>query len=239
MTTANSIEHRNYVATPQDIERIAGTILDSTQAADSGRGTYLKALVATTQAELGSQPRKRPSHSTHLDENGVAAQLAAFEAVYARFHEAVVKVAEATVPDPNAALMRSRTAFSRSAGSTVRSFIRAGNDIRSLVAAKVIKKALAVPRARRKFTVEALRKRAVKLTEELAAVLRNLKAANSEIALEAAQPALASIATISGVTSNPVRDVQKALEGNVTLVTRTGTFIPLDLAAYRAAKKAA
>jgi hypothetical protein len=189
-----SIESKNFVATAGDIHKLAGLILDSELASVSGRGTYLKALVATTQAKLDSPPRQRNGNAARLDEDGVKEQLTAFEAVYAAFHAEVVKVAEATLPEPDADMMRSRTGFSRSSGATVRSYIRAGNDIRVLAAHRAVKASLAVPRTKRKLTVEAMRKRADVLTGELSAVLKTLYAADKDVAHDAAEAGMAAFA---------------------------------------------
>lgn len=235
----STIESRNYLLTSKDVETLAAQIIDGHQGIDRDRGTILKGMVALTIKELHCPQRKNNVKASQLDESGRTAQLAAFEAVYAPIYEAVVRVAENTLPDPDEAMLRSRTAFCRSAGSTVRSYIRAGNDITAIAAHKATKASLAVPRTRRKFTVEALKKRAERLTAELHAVLRNLQAANSEIAAPAAASALASVVSVTDIVQSAVKDPQAAVHDSVPLATRTDVFVPISLAAVRAARKVA
>lgn len=235
----STIESRNYLLTPKDVENLAAAIIDGGQAIERDRGTILKGMVALTIKELGGQQRKNNVKAPRLDESGITAQLAAFETVYAPVYEAVVKVAENTVPDPDEKMLRSRTGFCRSAGSTVRSYIRAGNDIMALAAHKVTKAALAVPRTRRKFTVDALRKRAERLSAELHAVLRNLQAANSEVAAQVAVPALASVVSVTDIVAHAGKDQQAAVHDSVPFATRTDVFVPISLAAVKAARKVA
>lgn len=227
------IQGKNFIATPSDIEKLAGTIMDSELAASGGRGTYLKALIGTVQHELGSPTRQRNVRAERLDKETIQAHLKAFQAVFERFHETVVRVAEAIVPAPDAELLRSRTGFSRSAGSTVRGFIRAGNDIRSLAAHKATKAALATPRGRRRITVESMKRSATRLAGMLQAVARNLHAANRETAAEVLGPILAELAKASGALEHATKDVEKATEERLPLQTSTGVFVPIDFATAR------
>lgn len=234
-----NIESKSYVATPSDIAKLAGDIIDNTQRVESGRGTYLKALVATTRAALGAEPRQRNGRAERLDAEAIAEHLKALDAVHLSFYAAVLQVAQNTVPDPDKALIRSRTRFAVSAASTLRGFIRAGNDVRALAAHKVTKAALATPRTRRKLTVEALSKRATKLASELETIARNLNAANRQIAHDVLAPVLARLAEASGATANATKDHDKAVAENLPFHTRTGVFVPISLSAAREARKAA
>lgn len=234
-----TIESQNFVASTTDIEKLAGSILDADQASVSGRGAYLKALVATTQSELGQTPRQRNARAEQMNAEQIAAQLKVFEAIFVRFHDAVVRVAKNTLPDPDADMLRQRTGFSRSAGSTVRGFIRAGNDIKALAVGKITKASLAVPRTRRTMTVNAMKKRAERLVGELKSVARNLLAANKDIATETFKPVIAMLATMSGLTDVDVKDTNEAMEKGVPFATRTDVFVPIDLSSIRAARKAA
>lgn len=236
---SNTNTPRDFLLSIKDVETIAASIIDGHQTIDRDRSTILKGMVALTIKELGAAQRKNNAKAPQLDDQKRTAQLAAFEAVYAPIYEAVVRVAENTVPDPDEKELRSRTAFCRSAGSTVRSFIRAGNDITAVAAAKATKASLAVPRTRRKFTVEALRKRAERLTAELHAVLRNLQAANSEIAAPATASALASVVSVTDILGKASKDQTAAVVNGAPFQTRTDVFVPVNLAAVRAAKKAA
>lgn len=234
-----TIESQNFVASATDIEQLAGSILDADQSSATGRGTYLKALVATTQSELGQTPRQRNARAEQMNAEQIAAQLKVFEAVFVRFHDAVVRVAKNTLPDPDADLLRQRTGFSRSAGSTVRSYIRAGNDIKALAVGKITKASLAVPRTRRTLTVDAMKKRADKLVNQLKDLARNLAAANKGVATDTFKPIVALLATMSGLADVETKDTTEAVEKGMPFATGTDVFVPIDLSSIRAARKAA
>lgn len=235
-----SIETNQYIATAGDIEKLATTVLTSDQTSNNGMGVFQKALIATTQAELGSPPRMRNSQGAKLSEDDTIAHLKAFEAVYKRFYEAIMKAAEPLYADSEE--RRSRTNKFRSSGSTVRAAIRAGNDVRSLAAHKVTKaslRSLAAPRSRRKFTVDALRKRATVLAEQLTGIAKNLQAANSAEAREAVTIIMAQLATAAGIAEHTTKDVGKAIEAGEAFHTKTGLFFPIDLGAVREQRRAA
>lgn len=218
---------------PADIDRLAGEIIDSTQSALLGRGRYLKALIATTQAELGASPRQRNVKAARLTAAEVAEHLTAFQRVYERFHEVVVRVAAATVPAPDAEMICQRTGFSRSAGSTVRGYIRAGNDIRALAAHKATKAALATPVRKRKANADVLRRRAERTAAELERIAKGLVSADREGAAETLRPILARIANAIGATSHPARTIEKAAEDGAPFATKDAIFVPLPLPAGR------
>jgi hypothetical protein len=233
-----SIESKQFIATGTDIEHLASEIIEGEHTAIRGRSTYLRALVGTTQHELGIKPRVRAGAPQRLDDEGIKRQLKAFEAVATRFGAAVLKIARTTVPEPDAALLRSRTGFARSAASTLRGYIKAGNDITVLAAARVVKSQIATPRSKRKLTVKALTGRVQRLSTELQAVARNLYASNRETAREALQPILAALLPMAQASA-PSKDAKAAIEAGESFQTKTGVFVPIDLSAVRAARRAA
>lgn len=232
-----TIETNQYIATAGDVEKLALSILSADQQSLGGMGTYLKALVATTQAELGSPPRMRNVRTDRLSDEEATAHLKGFEAVAKRFYDAVMKAAEPLYTDSEE--RRSRTGKFRSAGSTVRGFIRANNDVRALAAHKVTKAALATPRSKRKFSVDALKKRALSTTEQLVGIVKNLSAANSAEAKEAVQLIMAQLAQTAGMTQKTGTDVDKAIEAGEAFHTKTGIFLPINLSAVREQRRAA
>lgn len=234
-----SIETNQYIASTADVEKLTLTILEADIASTGARGTFLKAVVGTTQAELGSPPRMRSAKANRLDETETAEHLKAFEVVSKRFMEAVNKAAEALAPKPDSDMMRSRTGFARSALSTVRGYIRAGNDVRALAAHKTTKAALATPKAKRKFTVDSLKRRAVSMTEELVSIAKNLQAANNAEARETVTNILAQLARAAGLTAHTSKDPETAIEAGEAFHTKTGIFLPIDLAAVREQRRAA
>lgn len=137
-----SLESRRYVATTQDIEGIVKQYEAAASGLLSARLSYLKCLIATTQHELGVEPRLRQAKQPKpLDSDTIATHLAAFETVHGKFYAIVLRVLgdTGTAKERNA-----RSNFARSSASTVRSYIKAGRDITLLAAARVTKEALRV-----------------------------------------------------------------------------------------------
>jgi hypothetical protein len=194
-----TIESKNFIASEKDIETLAGEILDADQTAASRRGIYLKAAVATFQAEVKSPPRQRNVDAKRLTSAEIEEHLKVFEDIATRFHAAVMRVAEATVPAPDALLLRRRTTFSRSALSTIRGYIRAGNDLRAVAAHKVTKGALATPMRKRKPSVDQLGRRAGNLASELQKIAKRLVATDRAVALELLRPMLQQLAIAAGM----------------------------------------
>lgn len=180
----SSLESKNYVATLEDVARITREVLEAHKLRTGGVATYLRALIATTQAELGLNPRQRAAGATgKLNAEETAEQLAALEKVGERFYGAVVKAAKEKIegPDRGGAILHKRTGFSRSSLSTVRTWVRRGNDITSLVAARVTKAALYV-KGKRGKSVKVLGNQAQRFGTRLEETLATFAAADRDAA---------------------------------------------------------
>lgn len=144
----STLQARNYVATSKDIVEIVKARIAHAIGVVSADSDYLKALVATTVNELGVTPRLRAGKQDGLlDEDTIKVHAAAFETVHGRFYADVLKAVNesgGTAKERNA-----KSNFARSAASTLRRWIKAGNDIRLLAPARVTKGALAVQTAAR------------------------------------------------------------------------------------------
>lgn len=222
-----SIESKNYVATPADVERLAVDVFNADSKGIAGRTTYLRALVGTVQAELGAPPRKRTGAEAPTTEEECAAHLKAFDVVALRFYTAVLSGAKTAAPGANNDALRSMTGFARSAASTVRGYIKAMKDIRLLAAKSVTKRALAVPRTRRKLTVPIMRGRISRLQTVLLETARNLFASNRESAREILTPLLAELAKAMGLAEHTTKRADVAEAEHRPWQTKTGVFIPL------------
>lgn len=194
-----TIESKNFIANEKDIETLAGEILDADQTASSRRGVYFKSAIATLQFELKSPPRQRTTPTVRLQADEIDKHLKVFEALATRFHAAVVRKAEATLTTPDAFLLRRKTRFSHSALSTIRGYIRGGNDIRGVAAHKATKGALATPMRKRKPSVDQLQRRAGNLASELQKIAKRLVAADRAVALELLRPMLQQLAIAAGM----------------------------------------
>lgn len=222
-----SLDARFYVATPADIASIAKAYSQAMDTGQSTRGTYLRALVATTQAELGVKPRLRTTESPVTDKAVQAKQLEALELVHARFYEVVLNNV-----DGNAEERNRRSGFARSAVSTVRAYIRAANDITSLSAMRVTKAALAeaVPTKKpRPASLPVLRNRVDTALSNLTRLSDTLAKVDKTAAIEVLNGILSTLANklSSYGGAKPVADVQKAIADRVPFRTPVGVFYPV------------
>src|SRR5690242_1993333 len=124
-----SLESKHYVATAEDVAAIAREVLNAQKQGSEGRATYLRALIATTQAELGQNPRQRSGEIAKVKDEARDEQLAALEKVNERFYAIVVRIAKDKIegPDRGGRELNRRTTFARTSLSAIRRWVRAGN----------------------------------------------------------------------------------------------------------------
>lgn len=217
-----TLESRHYVATEADIAALVSTHDTALTARDTARATYLKALTATTISEIGAPVRLRAGKPAALTPEDTANHVAAFEKVHQRFYAVVLKsIGEGPPKERN-----SRANFARSAASTLRRWIKAGNDIRALAPARVTKASLRVgggtgrperPPARR---VEVMAGRLTASAEELAKV-------DKEAAIAAVEGAMTKLAALLvSLGGQPTRNPQKAIDEHIPFKTGRNVFWP-------------
>lgn len=140
-----SLESRKYLASVTDIEQITREVLQAQAAGSSGRASYLKSLVAVTRQERGITAIRK--HTQPIGHEERSLQIDALEAVHAKFYAIVIR----TIGKCPALELNRKSNFARSAKSTLRSWIKAGNDIGALDPAKVTKRMLAVETRKRRI----------------------------------------------------------------------------------------
>lgn len=225
---------QTYIGTPADIRRLTSSIINAGTQIVEGQQTYLKMVVGTTIHELGAKPAKSRTRGRQpkLSEEQIKAQLSALESVNERFYQAVLDAASEGLPrgaKERATLLNRRTNFARSAVSTVRSYIRAGNDITLVDPATCTKRSLQVERAARPPSVARMRRAVENRSKALMASVLNLvdtdkAAAREEIELLMGQLAN-ELASLGGVTMREAprgrgREAPPEAEGR-------GIFVPL------------
>lgn len=224
-----SIESKKYICTPTDIEHLAVELFTADVASAQGRGTYLKALVGTLQAELGASPRIRSTRGGKLTEDERAEHLKAFEGIHLKFTEAVSKAARAAVDGITPKRLASMTGFARSSSSTLRSYIRAGKDVRSLAAGSVVKRTLAIPRGTRRQTPAVMQRRVMQLQSDMSTVAKGLMHVDAELARSTFAPVLKALAKVLGMDAKPTRSADVAAAEARPWMTKQGMFIPIGL----------
>lgn len=188
MTT--TLESRGYVATEDDIRDLASGFLAALSSANGSKLHYLRALIGTTVHELGAPSRQRAIKGSKITDDEVkASHLATLEAVHKRFHAVVhaeTKAQLAHLPSTGGKRgdeVAKRCNYARTAMSRIRGWVRAGNDITTLVPAKVKKDDLIVEdRKRRRPSTSRLTTRAESQTKQLFATMKLLAAVDKDAA---------------------------------------------------------
>jgi hypothetical protein len=218
-----TLEKRHFVVrTDADIIELVTKHDDALTARDTARATYLKALVATTQDELGVPVRLRAGRAAELSADDTAVHLTAFEKVQQRFYAAVLKaIGEGPPKERNA-----RANFARSAASTLRRWIKAGNDIRALAAARVTKASLRVGGGAGRGTAPPAR-RVEQLAGRLTAGAEELAKTDKAAAITAVEAAMTRLATLLiSMGGQPTRDPQRAIDEHRLFKTGSAVFWP-------------
>lgn len=172
--------------TDADIATLTKEVLTAADEIETGRSTYLRWLVADTQTELGAEPPKIRRKPKVLEANEIEGQLAALNKVHERFYAVVTKTAsEALAPamKDRAQELNRRTNFARSSVSTVRTWIKAGNDVTTLAPARVTKSQLAAPaKTPKPPSTKRLKSRAATQSKELVKTLLLLSESDKDAA---------------------------------------------------------
>jgi hypothetical protein len=194
----SNLESKGFVAADADVVVVTKGIIDATQNAEGGRGSYLRMLIGTTQHELGVAPRKRRQKAEKLSAEGIEEQLKALSAVHERFYAIVTTtVTDAVAGTKDKALeVNRRTNFARTALGSVRAWIRAGGDITSLAPATATKAMLAVETGTKpQPSAQALKSRAESQSQGLLTTFEGLATSDKAAAIEQMQMVLGQLTT--------------------------------------------
>lgn len=215
----STLEARDFVATPADIEDITRRRLSASIQASQSQDTYLKALTATTIVELGEKPRARVAGKTDaLSPDEIRAHLVALENVHQRFYAIVLKAildGPAELGLKRKTMAHRRATFARTSKSLLRSWIKAGHDVRGLVSSRVTKLMLMreIPDAP-KPVAATIRRRAMGLGDRLVLLVGSAPKADRPAALTALESVIQLLAhqmtemgaTISSRPESAVRE---------------------------------
>ncbi len=203
-----NIESKGYEATPAQIGELTKEILTASGAVESGHGTYFRSLIRMTQKDLGVPERKHKTKGGQMKPQTKEEHLKALESVQARFYKAVLLAAGEIVP--KGAELNSKTNFARSAYSTLRTWIKAGNDVTSVVASRAVKSAFYVqsqprPHSAKRLLGRVERQSKALMSSVLALVDTDPQAAVDELQLLVDQlnARIAEIAVVPGRAAEP------------------------------------
>lgn len=217
--------------TAAEIRALARQSVEGRQAIATARGAYLRALVETTQAEIGGKADQ-------------AAQLGALKTVHRKFYPVVQEAT--TTPDivhsnksppgerKRRALERNRrTNFARSAYGTIRRWLRAsGNDLMRLDAQKVTKSQLlneAPPTRKHALTKERIQARAGKLITNLLGFTRQLAKLDEQQAADVVDDAIEQLVRLRAANMKVTTDAHTATQEQRPLRLGGAIFWPTDI----------
>lgn len=212
--------------TDTNIREIAQGIMSASDHISAGRTTYLRTLLAATQAAIGKRGQDKP------------VQLAALGEVHQRFYAVVLEAAEAFVPrgtKDRAVALHSRANFARTSLSALRGHVRAGADLMALKPEKVTKTSLKVragptrPPSIRRLTqrAEVASKRVVALLMGLADIDKAAGIAEMQLLLGQVTTQLVSLGVVS------TGDAAVSIAEHRPLKVGKTLFIPTDTQVLR------
>ena len=151
MDITKTLEANNYQATEHQVEQLAAGRFATFASLDRTDNAYLRILAARLQAQFGAPGASRRRRITIQD---TTAHLACLDDVHGRLYPAILRgvttpdiVDDETLPLPDRrermGIRNSRASFARSAASTLRTWIGAGGDIRTLEVTSIQKSVLA------------------------------------------------------------------------------------------------
>jgi len=244
-TQANNViaalEKRGYlVKDSSDITALARAAL----VGDKVPGTYLRALVATSQVRVGLEsPRTSALRGRIGEPDDIDADIAAITAVHDEFYALVLKAVTTEDIAPEKGLRKAESArrakernrrsnFARSAKSTLVKYVRAGGNVRGLCVLTVSKRQLRELTAQKqgKHTASA-EEQAKRFGTRIVRALEEMKEQDESLAQLALQEALQALSIRSADWSSkrPTTSAKKAIEQGQLLKTDDGLFWPVSL----------
>lgn len=215
--------------TTDRVRAITKSILDARNDLNAGHSNYLQGLVETTQKELGAAPRKR-AKAAKLDADGIKTQLAALLKVHERCYAIVLEVCSENLPagKEKAIELNRRSNFARTALSVVRAWIRAGNDLTTVVATKATKTSMRVEVQRSQQPgPQSIARRVEKGITELIGKVEALAAIDKAAAVHQLEGIMSKAASVlATLGGSATRDPAKSIAENIPLKTKIGTFWP-------------
>lgn len=212
------------------IQTIADRVLNADAESANAKTEYMRSLVGDVQTELGGTPRLRSGRAAKLTQDEKGAHLKAVAAVNERYYTVVVERAKTHAAGPGKALqLNGLTNWARTIVRDVRSYVRAGNDIRALAASKLTRQQLRVKVVPRPPTPATLRRRMEDRGKDFMSAALELidndpLAARAELELVMAQLAT----QLLNLGGKPTRNAQEAADTHKPFRIKSTVFVPTD-----------
>lgn len=240
-----SLEHRHFVASDSDYEKMARDYTASLAGQAVVSTTFLRCMIAGTQSELKAEVRirSRAERNRISDPTVTRAHLAALEAVYTRAYAAIVKALGDAPVDPDTvpkalsgkkltkkAVIQWRATKFRSSKAALRAWIRAGYDVTGLAAGSTSRTELGRDVAKVNAVVpsglDRVAKRSVVAVKRLVGLLQEVAKYDPARAEALMKDAAGSVMALSNHTETTT-SMKKAAEKSMPLDVGSETFILL------------
>lgn len=239
MNTISQIEKANYLATTEDVERMAREQFDASQLQGRTNTTYFRILLASVQQALVGKPVLRAGRGQLAALDSVK-HLEAFEEVNSRLYAAVIRGTVTPDIEPVDGLSDAETQrrsqernrrnnFARTAASAMRRYIKNGGDVRRVPVPTATKNSIVVANASTGVTdEERSRQRVKRAASRLAAVVEELAGADKKLAVEALQDSMSSVtALLARLAGKPTDKPAIAILDHRLFRTPEGVFWPV------------
>jgi hypothetical protein len=237
MHMTSTLETRLYVGTEADATQLANAMLTALDTSTTVPREYLRMTVATTIHALDAPQRQRSGKVVKIDGEEQTRQLAALEKVIERFYPAVVKRASEDLPAGTAnraKVLNSRTNWARGAHRDVRNWIRAGHDIRTIAAVRLIKAALVVNRPRRAVTAGQVKGRVESRSKDYVAAVMELATVDKQAAITEIELLMGQlVGQLAELGVKSTKDSKEAARGGLALRVGKQVFWPTDTQVVR------
>lgn len=224
-----NIETKGYVATDKDIGQLTDAILTAGDTVSTGANWYLRALIATTQKELGAPQRARTGRTAKLTPEAKAAQLAALSVVHERFYTIVLETARKKLGKVPAKVLNGKVNFARTAVLTARNWIRSSRDLTAVSVATLTKAALLVAKPPKPPSTAVLKRRLETQGKQLVKTALELIDVDKDAAHTELELIMSQLATqLLSLGGKPTANAAQAASQHRPLRVKSTVFVPTE-----------
>jgi hypothetical protein len=235
----SDIETRNYIAEDTDVAALTESIIAAREATAGGATTYLRMLAANTINALGAQPRARAAKAEKLSADTIKVHLEALEKTQEHFYKVVCDTIGEHIPKHakgRAVEINRQSNFARTSVSALRNWIKDGNDVTTIVVAKLTKNQLAVAtRVKRPPSVKLLVRRVERTSKRFIAAVLDLSENDKATAVKELRTLLSILtkqqSELTG--AKPTTNASRAFEEGIPLIAKGMMFLPSETMVVR------
>jgi|SRR5882724_1108156 len=224
-----NIETKGYIASDRDIGELTDVILTADDTVTNGKNWYLRALIATTQKELGAPPRARTGKAAKLDPETKAAQLGALTTVHERFYGVVLERAKKKLGKVPAKVLNGKVNFARTAVLVARNWIRANRDLTAIGVATLTKASVTIKKPPKPPSVAVLKRRLEAQGKQLIKTALELVDSDKAVATTELELVMSQLATqLLSLGGRQTTNAAQAASQHRPLRVKSTVFVPTE-----------